>query len=155
MTRAPGLLAEDEAFQRKTYRVEWQVQRGEIDQYGQNFKAYAVDSFPTREEAAAFLPTVAHEQGHVIGRWIPNDAPHGYCEAQIVYREVPVIRPTAPAADVERVARAICKSRTCEGASCCQWPANRGRTNCPVAKGGYDDAARDAIAAMQAALAGR
>ncbi len=50
--------------------------------------------------------------------------------------------------DVRRVARAICKSRTCEGAACCQWPANMGRTRCPVDDGGYNDAARDAIAAL-------
>lgn len=52
----------------------------------------------------------------------------------------------APAPDVvERVARAICKSCTCEGVSCCQWPANRGRLQCPVRDGVYDDAARAAI----------
>lgn len=46
------------------------------------------------------------------------------------------------------VARAICRSRTCEGFMCCQWPAQGGRTECPVDKGGYTDAAREAIAAM-------
>lgn len=51
--------------------------------------------------------------------------------------------------EVERVARAICKSRTCEGFSCCQWPANGGRTKCPVRDGGYDDAARAALDAMR------
>lgn len=50
---------------------------------------------------------------------------------------------------IEIVARAICKSRTCEGQNCCQWPANTGRTKCPVKQGGYDDAAREAIKAMQ------
>jgi hypothetical protein len=51
---------------------------------------------------------------------------------------------------IERVARAICKSRTCEGISCCQWPAQIARrSNCPVDKGNYDDAAHDAIAAMR------
>lgn len=50
-------------------------------------------------------------------------------------------------ATIARVARAICKSRSCEGIACCQWPANRGRLpkNCPVARGGYDDAAQEAI----------
>jgi hypothetical protein len=47
----------------------------------------------------------------------------------------------------EAVARAICKSKTCEGINCCQWPAQGGRTSCPVKAGGYDYAARDAIAA--------
>ncbi|MEQ1518026.1 MAG: hypothetical protein ABL931_16220 [Usitatibacteraceae bacterium] len=48
------------------------------------------------------------------------------------------------------VAKAICKSRTCEGVSCCQWPANGGRSiaECPVWRGGYNDAAEAAIAAM-------
>jgi hypothetical protein len=36
---------------------------------------------------------------------------------------------------VRRVALAICKSRTCEGASCCQWPANTGRTRCNAKQG--------------------
>ena len=51
---------------------------------------------------------------------------------------------------VEVVAKAICKSRSCEGAACCQWPANRGRSlaECPVWRGGYTDAARDAVEAM-------
>lgn len=30
----------------------------------------------------------------------------------------------------ERVAKAICKSRTCEGIYCCQWPAQGGRQSC-------------------------
>lgn len=46
------------------------------------------------------------------------------------------------------VAQAICKSRTCEGISCCQWPAQRGRTECPVKAGAYDDAARAALGQM-------
>ena len=45
-----------------------------------------------------------------------------------------------------RLARAACKSRTCEGMACCEWPANRGRIRCPVRDGGYDDAV-DAILA--------
>jgi hypothetical protein len=49
--------------------------------------------------------------------------------------------------EIRLVAVAICKSRTCEGVSCCQWPANMGRLNCNAKIGGYDDAARDAIAA--------
>jgi hypothetical protein len=49
---------------------------------------------------------------------------------------------------VETVKRAMCKSRTCEGANCCQWPANMGRTKCPVRDGGYDDAAADVITAL-------
>lgn len=49
---------------------------------------------------------------------------------------------------LDRVAKAICKSRTCEGISCCQWPAQRGRTDCPVKRGAYDEAASAAIEAV-------
>lgn len=49
------------------------------------------------------------------------------------------------------VARAICKSRSCEGEACCQWPANRGRLakDCPVERGGYDNAAAAVITKLQ------
>lgn len=50
---------------------------------------------------------------------------------------------------IRDVARAICMSRTCEGVSCCQWPSQRGRTDCPVNRGYYDEAARAAIEAMR------
>ena len=50
--------------------------------------------------------------------------------------------------EIELVAIAICKSRTCEGADCCQWPANGGRIQCPVKNGGYNDAAKEAIQAL-------
>ena len=51
---------------------------------------------------------------------------------------------------IERVARAICKSKTCHGKDCREWPANAGlRHKCRVDKGGFDDAARAAIAAMR------
>ncbi len=56
--------------------------------------------------------------------------------------------PKLLSADELEVAVAICKSKTCEGYACCQWPANGGRIKCPVAGGGYDDAARAAIAAL-------
>ena len=46
---------------------------------------------------------------------------------------------------VTRIAEAICMSASCEGINCCQWPANRGRTQCPVKDGGYDDAAIAAL----------
>jgi hypothetical protein len=51
---------------------------------------------------------------------------------------------------IDAVARAICKSRTCEGVNCCQWPSQGSRkSDCPVSRGGYDDAAKAAIGAMQ------
>lgn len=53
---------------------------------------------------------------------------------------------------IRSVALAICKSRTCEGVSCCQWPANMGRHNCNAKQGAYDDAARDAMVAVCAYL---
>ena len=50
---------------------------------------------------------------------------------------------------IERVARAICKSRSCHGIQCCEWPANTGlRHKCTVVAG-YGDAAGAAIAAMR------
>lgn len=51
---------------------------------------------------------------------------------------------------VEAIKRVICKSRTCEGIHCCQWPAQGGRTQCPVRDGGYDDAAEDVVAFLSA-----
>jgi hypothetical protein len=56
---------------------------------------------------------------------------------------------------VEKVARAICKSRSCEGFKCCEWPANRGRMTCPVELGGYDDAASAAIGVCALAANGQ
>lgn len=47
----------------------------------------------------------------------------------------------------EAIARVICKSRTCEGVKCCQWPSQGGRVECPVRNGNYNDAA-DAILAL-------
>lgn len=60
---------------------------------------------------------------------------------------------------VRIVAKAICKSKSCEGIDCCQHPGNGGkhgdwnrtRRECPVENGGYDNAALDAILAYQAA----
>lgn len=53
------------------------------------------------------------------------------------------VRPARVLPSKEEIARAICKSRTCEGINCCEWPANAGRRhNCPVSKGNYADAAR-------------
>ena len=50
---------------------------------------------------------------------------------------------------LEQIARAICKSRTCEGINCCQWPSQGGRTKCPVKMGLYDDAAKDVLALIK------
>ncbi len=60
---------------------------------------------------------------------------------------------------VRIVAKAICKSRSCEGINCCQIPCNGGkhgdwnrtRRECPVDNGGYDFAALDAVLAYQKA----
>lgn len=50
-------------------------------------------------------------------------------------------------------ALAICKSRTCSGTSCCQWPSNIGlRHRCPVKAGAYDDAARAALSVAVAEI---
>jgi hypothetical protein len=51
---------------------------------------------------------------------------------------------------VDAVARAICKSRSCEGVNCCQWPSQGARkSNCVVDRGGYDEAAKEAIGKLQ------
>ena len=60
---------------------------------------------------------------------------------------LPPVAETPSQPDREAVARAICKSKTCEGFLCCQWPGSMGRTNCPVKSGGYDDAA-DAVLSL-------
>jgi hypothetical protein len=59
---------------------------------------------------------------------------------------------------IEKVARAICKSRTCTGIKCCEWPCNGGRQTvltypnaprCLVEDGRFDDAAKGAIQAAR------
>ena len=49
---------------------------------------------------------------------------------------------------VDAVARAICSSYSCEGAWCCQNQRSR-KPDCLVDRGGYDAAAKAAIAAMR------
>lgn len=56
---------------------------------------------------------------------------------------------TIEQAVIEKIARAICQSRSCEGIACCQWPSNFGRSNCPVKMGGYDAAAEAALACVR------
>lgn len=64
---------------------------------------------------------------------------------------------TIQQAALRQVAKAICKSRTCEGLNCCQWPCNGGKPgdfnrrhlSCPVDRGGYDDAAQAAWDAIE------
>ena len=63
---------------------------------------------------------------------------------------------TITAAALRQVARAICRSATCEGINCCQWPCNGGKqrslsgapVECMADAGGYDDAANAAWAAI-------
>jgi len=58
---------------------------------------------------------------------------------------------------IKNIARAICKSKTCEGINCCQWPCNGGKRRdrfgqgapCNVDAGGYDDAAWAAFHAVR------
>lgn len=64
---------------------------------------------------------------------------------------------TITEAALRQVAKAICKSSTCEGINCCQWPCNGGRRRnfggqpapCNADLGGYDDAARAAWDAIE------
>lgn len=58
-------------------------------------------------------------------------------------------RPVPPIVDA--VARAICKSRSCNGFECCENPGSMGNKHkCPVDRGGFDDAATDALIALDA-----
>jgi len=86
------------AFPHKTYRCEWVVQLGEVDQYDQNFKPYSQEAFATREEAQRRLAEVSYVQDGSL-RMVPKDAPHGYCSARLKYREVEVAlrHPETPA----------------------------------------------------------
>ena len=102
--------AEGDGYTYKTYRCEWTVECGEVDQYGMNFKAYRTDAFPTREEAEAFLPTVAKQHEHVKGRWVPLDAPHSYAEAHVSYRQVEALSRALSEKDAE-VASAVAAER--------------------------------------------
>jgi hypothetical protein len=64
---------------------------------------------------------------------------------------------TIEQAAIEKVAKAICKSSTCEGINCCQWPCNGGRWHdmnrqpgkCRVEEGRYDDAAQSALEVLR------
>lgn len=80
--------------------------------------------------------------------WFIGDKRANECADCAYYIQPPAEpKPHAGVGDeaIRTVALAICKSRTCEGYSCCQWPANMGRKNCTVPKGGYDDAAKAAL----------
>lgn len=60
-------------------------------------------------------------------------------------------RPVPPLVDM--VARSICKSRSCNGFECCEFAGSAGNKHrCPVDRGGFDDAAAMAIAAVRADL---
>lgn len=80
-----AILGSNAAYKFKVYRVEFVVELGEVDQYGKNFRAYETFAFPTVELAMQHLPKVAHQ---TRVRWVPNNPPHGYCEAHVRYREV-------------------------------------------------------------------
>ncbi len=72
-------------------------------------------------------------------------------EAEVVAAALTMLR--EPSEDNLRIAAlAICKSRTCEGMYCCQWPANLGRLNCNAKAGAYDHAARAALSAAADAM---
>ncbi|QPC91473.1 hypothetical protein [Mesorhizobium sp. INR15] len=113
-------------------------------------------SWPSREtsreliEAALSEPEGSEAAAECMWTDKPCTCGGGHCEQVSFGADNPASDNSAVTeADVERVARAICKSKTCEGFLCCQNPAQMGRTtNCPVKRGGYDDAARAAIAAL-------
>ena len=95
------------SWEYRTYRVEWQVQSVEVDQYDQNPRIYATASFPSREEADAHRREIAQPHAYVSGRWVPYDAPHSYVDCYVRYVEVRVdldarIAPLEAALSAER-----------------------------------------------------
>jgi hypothetical protein len=74
-------------FKIKCYRVVWATECFEVDQYGEIF--YSKD-WPTREEALTDLARVAHRHEFMKEIWVPNEAPHGYTEANVRYYERPI-----------------------------------------------------------------
>jgi len=46
------------------------------------------------------------------------------------------------------IAKAICKSASCQGIDCCQWPSQGGRLKCAVDQGGYKAAAQAVLAIL-------
>ncbi|RWF44250.1 MAG: hypothetical protein EOS65_02420 [Mesorhizobium sp.] len=103
----PETTRDLEAYKLKTYRCEWQLLHGAVDQYGNNFEAYESSSFPTREDAETARDKSATKNIY-NGMWVPNNAPHGYCETQIRYVEVPLASSSAaPSGEAEPVAKAL------------------------------------------------
>lgn len=78
-------------FVYKTYRCAWMTECYEVDQYGmrQCTEPLYSHEWPTRDEAMIDLEKVAR-RCNFTGRWIPNNAPHGYTEAGVAYREIPL-----------------------------------------------------------------
>ena len=70
----------------KIIRQEWCVVLCEVDQYGIRVKdrEKVLSAWPTQEAAREALPTHGKPHSHVRSRWIPNNAPHEYCELRIV-----------------------------------------------------------------------
>lgn len=101
-------------------------------------------------EAVAVQPATSEIMGVTAGETapFPSDPPSQEASA-----------PRHVSLDREAVKRAICKSRTCEGIRCCQWPCNGGRWHdsrqqpgpCRVEEGRYDDAADQVIALIEGA----
>lgn len=75
-------------FQIKCYRVEWQICIQQLDQYDMPMEETVIDSFPTRDEAIANLPVYGVRHKHLVDRWIPKDATHGYQRLVVRYKEV-------------------------------------------------------------------
>lgn len=75
-------------FVYKTYRCVWSTECYTVDQYGMRDaqKPYYVRDCPTREEALNHLGGVAHYVDPP-GRWVPDEAPHSYVEAGVIYHE--------------------------------------------------------------------
>ena len=70
----------------RTYRCEWRLEHGTIDQYGQNFTPYETHIFPSKALAETERNKVSTLNKY-NGLWKPNNAPHSYCETRVTYFE--------------------------------------------------------------------
>lgn len=97
--RAGAVEPVADGFTYITRRIEHQVRRQPVGQYGEDMGAAEVLSrHPTREAAVADRPNHGKEHEHVKGRWVPHGS-RGYEEISIVYTEVPVPTPACTATD--------------------------------------------------------
>ncbi|MCZ7860613.1 hypothetical protein O9X98_04270 [Agrobacterium salinitolerans] len=79
-----------EKFATRTYRCEWVAKVFPVDQYGQASKEppFHEKACPTRELALTHLNGVTEPHPRNDKRRVYRDAPHGYYDIGVFYREV-------------------------------------------------------------------